>query len=245
MTKTFIIAMAAWLSFQLVSVAQETATITPTVTPSVTPAVTLITSATPAGSPSATAVRNVRISFLPPPLEGTISLGIYNEWDQLVRVLHQEAELDEFTIGDDALSTKWDGKDDDGQDLPAGKYQARGFTVGNLKTESGPSPSAGPADPGSSRSVPVKLMPNPLANDARTIIELSVGFDDENSFLKTADGLPIYTLARKRNVLRASIARAGEKSVDVWEDDGSVVEQLHVSNVDRMMAFDGGDFELR
>ncbi len=213
----------------------------PPPTPAPSPSAT--TEATP--TPTAPSVRNVRISFLPPPLEGTISLGIYNEWDQLVRVLHQEAGLDEFTIGEDALSTKWDGKDDDGQDLPAGKYQARGFTVGKLKTESLPSPSASPADLGSSRSVPVKLMPNPLANDARAIIELSVGFDDENSFLKTADGLPIYTLARKPNVLRAGIARAGEKLVDVWEDDGSVVERLRVSNVDRMMAFDCGDFELR
>src|SRR5712675_1574452 len=49
--------------------------------------------------------RSVRISFLPPPLGGTISLGIYNEWDQLVRVLHQEADLDEFIVGEDALST--------------------------------------------------------------------------------------------------------------------------------------------
>jgi hypothetical protein len=204
---------------------------------------------TPVPSPSANApaslARNVRITFLPPPLEGTITLGIYNEWDQLVRVLHQEAELDEFVIGEDGLSTKWDGKDDDGESLPPGKYQAHGFTVANLKVETATASPPTPPDFNSARSIPIKLMANPLAKDERMVIELSVGFDDENSFLKTSDGLPIYTLSKKPNVRRATLAKAGEKSIDVWQDDGSVVEQLRVSNVDRMMAFDCGDFELK
>src|SRR5438105_14645914 len=95
-----------------------------------TPSVTATPSSTPPQTPAA---RSVRISFLPPPLEGKISLGIYNQWDQLVRVVHQEAELDEFTIGADALVTKWDGKDDDGYDVPAGTYRARGYVVAPMK----------------------------------------------------------------------------------------------------------------
>ena len=205
--------------------------------------------ATPVPLPSASATisptRNVKITFLPPPLEGTITLGIYNEWDQLVRVLHQEAELDEFVIGEDALSTKWDGKDEDGLNLPPGKYQARGFAVGNLKVEVATStPAASPAMD-SGRSIPVKLMSNPLAKGERAVVELRVGFDDENSFLTMADGLPVFTLSKKPNIQRASLAKAGEKSVDVWQDDGASVEQLRVSNVDKMMAFDCGDFELK
>ena len=43
--------------------------------------------------------RNVRISFLPPPLDGTISLGIYDAKGKLVRVLLREADINEFTIG--------------------------------------------------------------------------------------------------------------------------------------------------
>jgi hypothetical protein len=46
-------------------------------------------------------------------------------------------------------------------------------------------------------------------------------------------------------VLRASVTKAGEKTIDVWEDDGTSVQQFHVSNVDRMMAFDCGEFELK
>src|ERR1700686_2207509 len=76
--------------------------------------------------------RTVRISFLPPPLDGTISLGIYDAKGKLVRVLHREADINEFTIGNDALSTPWDGKDDAGENVPAGKYSAHGFVVGDL-----------------------------------------------------------------------------------------------------------------
>jgi len=38
-----------------------------------------------------------------------------------------------FTIGADALTTKWDGKDDDERDVPAGKYSARGFLVAPMR----------------------------------------------------------------------------------------------------------------
>jgi hypothetical protein len=73
---------------------------------------------------------------------------------------------------------------------------------------------------------------NPLARDERPVLDLAVGFDDENSFLKTTDGLPLYTIAPKPNVRRAFLKKSGEKSVDIWEDDGATVEQLRVSNVD-------------
>src|SRR5436190_2057952 len=87
---------------------------------------------TPTPSPSK---RSVHISFLPPPLDGTISLGIYDAKGKLVRILYREADINEFNIGADALSTKWDGKDDRGENVPAGKYSAHGFVVGDLKAK--------------------------------------------------------------------------------------------------------------
>src|SRR3979411_2690534 len=133
--------------------------------------------ASPSPSASSAPTRSVRISFLPPPLEGTISLGIYDKSGQLVRVLHQEAEVDEFTVGADALVTKWDGKNDDGEDLPAGKYHARGYLVDCLKLEElGKAASPAP-DANASATVQIKLMPNPLAKDAKAIVNLAVGFD--------------------------------------------------------------------
>jgi hypothetical protein len=198
---------------------------------------------TPSPSPSPT--RSVRISFVPPPLEGTISLGIYDGNGKLVRILHQQAKLDEFTIGADALVTKWDGKNDDEEDLPAGKYHARGYLVGRFKVEDLGKAAAPPVEDNATGNVKVKLMPNPLANDERSIVDLGVGFDDEDSFLKTTDGLPLCTVSETPNLIRASIKKNGEKSVDIWQDDGAVVEQFLISNIDKMMAFDCGDFELK
>ncbi len=90
----------------------------------------LLAFATAAALPAQTpAARDVTISFLPPPLDGTISLGIYDAKGALVRVLHREADVEEFEAGNDALTTHWDGTNDAGEPLPPGKYHARGYAV--------------------------------------------------------------------------------------------------------------------
>ncbi len=388
-------------------------------------------------SPSATAAatpppRNIRISFVPPPLDGTISLGIYDAKGKLVRVLFREADINEFTIGNDALSTSWDGKDDAGENVPPGKYSAHGFIVGDLKiegvgfffndwisaaegprfsriqslslhdndlllgvdlvppgeghvlydltdktvrlkdtdtetskatappattsgnleaiatapgregsrwvidrTEKGasalevkqfsangeflrrlpilpdePQPRAiaafttedkiylleedaarqriralslaatkteGPekavsewkvdfeksivahkdfsvvdgkpvvsaAEGGPPEKVKLKLQANPLLNDDRVTVEMMAGFDADGSFLKTADGLPLCTISETQELRRALLCLHGSNALDVFQDDGAVVEQFRVTGVEQMMSFDCGGLELK
>jgi hypothetical protein len=235
------IAALLWIATALIAAAQESPPPIPTASlaPSLTPEESL------SPSPSASPARSVRLSFVPPPLEGTISLGIYDGSGKLVRVLYQEAELNEFTIGADALVTQWDGKNDDGEDLPAGKYRARGYLVGHFKVEDLGQGTTPPVGNNATTNVKVKLMPNPLANDKRSIVDLGVGFDNDGSYLKTSDDLPLFTVSETPNLVRAFITRKSEKSVDVWQDDGAMVRQFRVSNVDKMMAFDCGEFELK
>lgn len=382
-------------------------------------------SATPAATP---APRNIRISFVPPPLDGTISLGVYDAKGKLVRVLFREADINEFTIGSDALSTTWDGKDDAGENVPPGKYSAHGFVVGDLKiegvgfffndwisspeaprfsrirslslrdenlslavdlvpvaeghvlydlaekivklkdTDADSSPSPTPAgdteaiaaaagrdgsrwvieraEKGSStvevkqfssngdflRRLPIspnepspkaiaasttedriylleedggrqrlralslaatktegtehavsewkvdfeksivahkefsvvdgkpvaapaggtlpdkvklKLQANPLLNDDRVTVEMMVGFDADGSFLKAADGLPLCTISETQELRRALLCLHGSDALDVFQDDGAVVEQFRVTGVEQMMSFDCGGFELK
>jgi len=227
-----IVAGALTLAVQI-ALAQDS----PTPSPSTAATATSTATATPTPSPA----RSVRISFLPPPLEGTISLGIFDENGKLVRALHEEANLDEFTIGEDALVTKWDGRDDDDRDLPLGKYHARGYVVGRLKIES----LGKTTDNNTGTSVKVKLVPNPLIKNGNRVVDLSIGFDAEGSYLQTTDGLRLISLSERSDVMRASIAKRGEKSVDIWQDDGAAVEQFRVSNIDQMMAFDCGEVELK
>jgi hypothetical protein len=212
---------------------------------SISPAESVTPPAPSMQTPSASPARNVRISFVPPPLEGKISLGIYDAQGKLVRVLHHEADLREFIIGADALVTQWDGKNDNGEDLPAGKYHARGYLVGPLKVEDLSQAATGPPESNSNAGIKVNLMPNPLANDTRALVGLAAGFDNNGSYLKTNDGLPLFTISKTQNLSRTSIMKKGDKSVDVWQSDGAGFHQFRISNIDQMMAFDCGDFELK
>lgn len=394
-------------------------------------AIGMVAQQSPVPEPSATAAgKGVRISFLPPPIEGTLSLGIYDSKGKLVRVLHREADFDEFDIGSDSLGTTWDGKNDNGESLPPGKYHARGYAVGDIDVEGvdyffndwvtdDNSPrvtkitsikaaengftavamiaaghnvtlvcdesgnvksiddavaadppctqaaelsgvvdpvdcdfgkdksvwvidrlatasleaevkqfSAGnellrrlaisPDDPqprkiaaarsadrlvlleeseGMQRTrgltlmatkneadravsdwkvdfekkiiaheefavengkpvvgkrggdgvekVNIRLQSNPLQEDRKSDVELIAGSDAEGSVLLTADGLPLHRISETRGVRRVVIARSGDKSLDVFQDDGAVVEQFRLANLDRMMGFDCGEFELK
>jgi len=378
--------------------------------------------------------RSLRVTFLPPPLDGTISLGIYDAKGKLVRVLDREADINEFNIGADALSTTWDGKDDAGENLPAGKYHARGFVVGDIGIEGvgfffndwitaedsprisrirslglrddklllgvemvpharaqafydvankmvqlsdsdAPEPAASPAPsvagagnidpvltvPGRNgtrwvidrtakgtatteleqfsasgeflrrlnyptdqpqpiavapsmtedkiylleesktvqrvrgltliatkaeggqqpvsewkvdfeksivahegfslvdgkpvasapsganalSSLKIKLQPNPLMNDERVTVELAIGFDADGSFLKTSDGLPLCSISETPALIRGLLAAHGSNAIDVFQDDGAVLEQFRMTGVDQMMTFDCGSLELK
>ena len=178
-------------------------------------------------------------------MEGTISLGIYTNTGKLVRVLHEEAKLNEFAIGADALVTQWDGKNDEDEDLPAGKYHAHGYLLGPLKVEELSQPSAAVIENNAARTAKVRLVPNPLRNDKRSIVDIGIGFDSDGSYLKTSDELPLVTVSEAPNLIRAGISKKSENAVNVWQDDGATVRQFRISNVDKMMAFDCGEFELK
>ena len=389
--------------------------------------VALLAQQSPPPEPSPIAGRGARISFLPPPIEGTLSLGIYDAKGTLVRALHREADVDEFEIGSDSLSTTWDGKNNRGESMPPGKYYARGYAVGEVAVEgvgyffndwvtdensprvtkitsieasdpdltavgalasdaavtlsidekgdvkstregaaadapcdgaaglpgiaepvdcdsgkdstlwvidrTGPQTAVkqfsarkellrrlavAPDDPqprkiAASRNadriflleeseamqrtrgltlvatkdeagqpvsdwnvefekkiiphaefavengkpvatrrggdvverLKIRLQKNPLQEGKKPEVELIAVPDDQGSVLKTADGLPLQTISETTGLRRVLIAPSGEKSLDLFQDDGAVVEQFRISNLDQMMAFDCGEFELK
>lgn len=178
-------------------------------------------------------------------MEGTISLGIYDQTGKLVRVLHQNAQLNDFTIGPDALVTRWDGKDDGYQDLPAGKYHARGYLIGPFKLEDIGETSPPEMETDANPVVKVRLVRNPLRKDKRPVVELGIGFNGKGSYLKIGDGLPLFKVSETPNLTRAWIATKNENAVDLWQDDGTKVRQFRITNVNQMMAFDCGEFELK
>ena len=211
----------------------------PSLSPPETPSPSPLPSAT-----SSPAARSVSLRFVPPPMEGTISLGIWDANDKLVRVLHREAKIDSFTVEENSLSTSWDGKDDAGENLPAGTYRARGYLVGDLKVELVSEILTSGILSSALDHIPVALVPNPLVSDVRSVMDLGVGFDAKGTFLRTMDNLPLYTVSTTPKVLRVAIVKDGVKSATVSEEDDKRKE-FRVSNIDKMIAFDCGFFELK
>jgi hypothetical protein len=245
-----IVTLVFCFAFVATGAAQESPASAPSPTPeeSPSPAISPEQSVPPSPiqeqTPSPSPARSVRISFIPPPMDGTISLGIYDQTGKLVRVLHQNAQLNDFAIGADALVTRWDGKDEEQQDLPAGKYHARGYLVGPLKREDLGETSPPPTEFGAN-IVKIRLVRNPLRKAKSPAVELGIGSKSDGTYLKTSDGLPLFKISGTSNVTRAGIAAKGENGVNVWYDDGTSVHQLRISSVDEMMAFDCGEFELK
>ena len=76
-----------------------------------------------------------QLLFVPPPVEGVISLGVYNSKGKLIRVLKKASEVESFKTGSDGLVIDWDRKDAQGKLVPNGKYSARGVLIGDVKIE--------------------------------------------------------------------------------------------------------------
>jgi hypothetical protein len=86
-------------------------------------------------TPPATSSKNapaLRVGFVPPPLEGTLSLGVYDKAGKLVRTLRSEAQAPDFTVALNGFVLTWDGKDDSGKTVAPGKYRFLGYAVGDL-----------------------------------------------------------------------------------------------------------------
>jgi hypothetical protein len=86
--------------------------------------------------PGLSSEREQRFAFALPEAEGRISLGVFDSTGKLRRTLYVNAAETDFTAGLNGLIATWDGKDDLGQPLPAGRYHVRGYLVPDtLKAE--------------------------------------------------------------------------------------------------------------
>jgi hypothetical protein len=74
----------------------------------------------------------IKVGFVPPPVEGTFSLGVYDKSGKLLRTLRADADASEFTVALNGFVVVWDGKDDSGKVVPAGRYRLLGVAVGDI-----------------------------------------------------------------------------------------------------------------
>jgi hypothetical protein len=69
------------------------------------------------------------------PGQGLITLGVFNKAGKLVRILHAMDGEEAFRIGLNGYITQWDGRDDAGQKVPAGRYFLRGYLISDVAVE--------------------------------------------------------------------------------------------------------------
>ena len=226
------------------ALAQESTPAPASPAPAISPSPAVLASPSPTASPTASPTPSllkktgIQIEFLPPPMQGTISLGIYDYTGKLVRILHRAATGNEFVAAFDGYITHWDGLDDAGKPLPAGRYSAKGYMVGALNVAavvatpalasgSNASPSASPpAAPDTLESalpglkfpngkpfvpqdkIHAGLVPDPLDRDRAGSAELVAGFDAKGSWLQLADGLPLKQISATPNLKWVALGRS-------------------------------------
>jgi hypothetical protein len=76
-----------------------------------------------------------QLMFAPPPVEGVISVGVYDARGKLIRTLSQGADIDSFKAGLNGLILQWDGNESSGRPAPPGRYYARGVLVGDVSVD--------------------------------------------------------------------------------------------------------------
>ena len=70
-----------------------------------------------------------------PELEGPLTIGIFSPEGERVRLLHRDAPVDSLPAGLNGLILTWDEKDDAGNPVPPGVYEARGLVHGAVVSD--------------------------------------------------------------------------------------------------------------
>lgn len=95
-----------------------------------------------------------------------------------------------------------------------------------------------------SLSAEVALEPNELARDGQ-VIKLAGAFDAQGSYLATESGLPLVRVSDRSGLTGVAVVPAKDSGgVRLFQGNGSVVEEFLILNLEKIAAFDCGDFQL-
>lgn len=202
-----------------------------------------------------------------PELEGPLTLGIFSETGEAVRLLHRDAAVESLPAGLNGLILSWDGLDDGGRHLPDGTYRARGLVHGPLRCTALPFREQSPLMPTSMSDSPVKdLLPViPLietprtragtrtlkwlaADDAlyekRPWMVLGITLNHGTATL-SANGLPLLDIPSSGDAEEALLAQGNEPGSVMVLLRGSGTTTCHtVTGLDRLVPLEAGKLIL-
>jgi hypothetical protein len=189
-----------------------------------------------------------------PALEGPVTMGIFSEDGKLVRLLYRDAPVETIPSGLNGLIMTWDGKDDQGLDVPAGTYRARGLVHGPLRSRAlpcvdpvtfPPLPEEGPASPFPADRIVLRAAEDELL-ESRPLLSLRAVNRAEGLALE-AEGLPLVTIPLIAGPAPAKVlcnhgSRAGAAVLAV--ERGNFRESYVVLGLDRIVPMEAGKLEV-
>lgn len=189
-------------------------------------------------------------------------MGIFSPSGERVRLLYRDASVGSIPAGLNGLIMTWDGKNDQGQPVPAGTYKARGLVHGPLDVSALPRQEIGAggmlaklkADPllaertaFSKKSITIRAAKDELL-ESRPLLNIDAGLQG-NACVISAEGLPLLSIPLTSRTNRPpSFAlthgpRAGTAQLRVEEPDCASI--YTISGLDRLVPLNAGALEIK
>jgi len=191
-----------------------------------------------------------------PELEGPVTMGIFAADGRLVRLLYRDADIGSIPAGLNGLIMTWDGKDDEGREVPPGTYRARGLVHGPISVSALPVCSAGffpnqvenltqekplfPSDQIVLRAAPDELL------ELRPLLSIRAKPSKEG-FEIAAEGLPLLTIpnASGRDPLTLTFTHGDQQGRAVLTAGfGKSNEVYMVSGLQRIVPLEAGRLDI-
>ena len=107
-----------------------------------------------------------------------------------------------------------------------------------------------PPDPtlgldGPTAPVEINLVENPLDPGKPQKVKLGASYDDEGSYLTTADGLRLRRISQRVNLEKVKLVK-GKSATDLtfFQNDGAAWDEFSIEGARNMMAFDAGEIDM-
>lgn len=206
-----------------------------------------------------------------PELEGPVTMAIFSAEGVLVRLLCQDAPIESIPAGLNGLIMNWDGKDDQGHDVPAGNYKARGLVHGPILISSLPISDEGlslrcriPAEgmvigsyglpeigfrevyhPFSHNRIWIRAAKDELL-ETRPLLAITAEGEGTGCLLR-ADGIPLARFPMENSLPVTAVSLSSENVggvVSLRMERGSSVETYGLSGLRRIVPLNAGSLEI-
>jgi len=191
-----------------------------------------------------------------PAMEGPVTMGVFSQQGKLVRLLYRDAPVETLPAGLNGLIMSWDGKDDQGTDVPSGTYHARGLVHGPLRATQIPFfdlvifpliPEEEPPPPFLRDRIVLRAAEDELLESRPRLSIHAVNLPHEIRL--EAEGLPLVTIPLQEayGSVQAKVhfkhgPRAGEAVLDV--ERGSFQERYLILGLERIVPIEAGKLEV-